>query len=84
MDQQNERGAIGGDSYDQRNQGQPKANYNVTAVQVEGKVNDGDEFILMTRSRQGTGFTIWSSTDQEATQQLTQQAMSQLSVTEPA
>jgi hypothetical protein len=44
--------------------------YNTPAVTVGNLVRDGDEFILISRQRQGAGFTVHSSSDREVTTQL--------------
>lgn len=49
-------------------------NYNTPAVQAAGQVHDGDEFILITRSRQSQEFNVWSSGDEQQTEQLYRQA----------
>jgi hypothetical protein len=58
-------------------------NYNTPAIQVGNQVRDGDEFVLLVRSNQGSGFKAWSSGDETVTNQLMQQATRQLQ-TEPA
>lgn len=58
---------------------QSHINYNTSAVQVGNLVQDGTEFILITRSKQGEGFTTYSSGDSEVTQQLFRQAQTQVS-----
>lgn len=57
--------------------GSSNYHYNTPAIQVGNAVRDGDEFVLLTRSRQGDSFQVWSSTDQSATSQLVKQATSQ-------
>jgi hypothetical protein len=58
--------------------------YDTPAIQVGNEVRDGDEFILITRSRQGDGFKIWSSGDKDVTEQLYRQAARELLDTQPA
>lgn len=53
-----------------------RVTYNTPAIQVGNQVRDGDEFILITRSRQGEGFKVWSSNDESTTGQLYDQARS--------
>lgn len=55
-----------------------QASYDVPAVKIGNQVNDGDEFILLTRTNQGEGFRIWSSASQTETSQLFEQASRQL------
>lgn len=52
--------------------------YNTPAIQVGNEVRDGDEFILITRSKQSEGFQMWSSGDEQVTEQLFKQATRQL------
>lgn len=58
-------------------------NYHTPAAAIANLVNDGTEFILITRTRQGTGFKVYSSGDKEVTQQLFRQARSQVDQLEP-
>lgn len=55
-----------------------RLHYNTPAIQVGNEVRDGDEFVLVTRSRQSDGFQIWSSADKDVTEQLYRQAATQL------
>lgn len=55
-----------------------RTHYNISPIQVGNEVRDGDEFILITRSRQSDGFQLWSSTDQQTTEQLYRQAAVQV------
>lgn len=77
MDRQSERGAIGGSSSLGKTD-TTKFHYNTSAVQVGNQIRDGDEFVLLVRSKQGEGFQAWSSGDQETTPQIVAQAMRQL------
>lgn len=63
---------------------QDRTHYNISPIQVGNEVRDGDEFILITRSRQSEGFQLWSSTDQEETEQLYRQAAVQVLGLQPA
>jgi hypothetical protein len=76
MDRTSDRGAIGGSSSIGRDTS--KYHYNTPAVQVGNQIRDGDEFVLLVRSKQSDGFTAWSSADETTTPQLVQQAMKQL------
>lgn len=53
-------------------------NYNTPPIQVGNEVRDGDEFILITKSRQSDDFKVWSSGDKQQTSQLFRQARSQV------
>lgn len=66
--------------------GKPGENmhYDTPAIQVGNQVRDGDEFVLVTRSRQGEGFQVWSSGDKQVTEQLYKQAGEQLGLRQPA
>jgi hypothetical protein len=44
--------------------------FNTPPAQVTSQINDGDEFILLKRSRQGDEPQVWSSGDQKQTQQM--------------
>lgn len=55
-----------------------QSHYNVSAVQIGNTVRDGDEFVMITRSRQGEGFQVWSSGDKQTTEQLYKQAARQI------
>jgi hypothetical protein len=48
--------------------------YNTPAIQIGNAVRDGDEFILLVRSRQSEDFQVWSSGDDQVTEQLYKQA----------
>jgi hypothetical protein len=50
------------------------SHYNTPAIQIGNAVRDGDEFVLLVRSRQSEGFQVWSSGDKETTEQLYTQA----------
>jgi hypothetical protein len=52
--------------------------FNTPAAVVGTKVSDGDEFILITRSRQSDQPQIWSSGDQQQTEQLFRQVQSHM------
>lgn len=58
--------------------------YNTPAIQIGNEVRDGDEFVLVTRSRQGDGFHVWSSSDKDVTEQLYRQAARQIAGLETA
>lgn len=58
---------------DNTNQG---VTFNTTAIEVGNKVSDGQEFLLITRSRQGEDFQVWSSGDPQQTEQMYRQAHS--------
>jgi hypothetical protein len=73
MDRDSERGAIGGSS--RLGTENAKMHYNTSAVQIGNAVRDGDDFVLLTRSKQGEGFQVWSSTDKTATEPLLKQAI---------
>lgn len=55
-----------------------KLHYNTTAVQIGNTVRDGDEFVMLVRSKQGEGFQVWSSADKYDTPRLIEQATRQL------
>lgn len=44
--------------------------YNTPPSQVASQISDGDEFILLKRSRQGSEPQVWSSGDPQQTQQM--------------
>lgn len=79
--------SIQGRSAFQNTSGKPdqsRTHYNISPIQVGNEVRDGDEFILITRSRQSEGFQLWSSTDQQETEQLYRQAAVQVLGLQPA
>jgi hypothetical protein len=55
-----------------------RQHYNVSAVQIGNTVRDGDEFVMITRNKQSEGFQVWSSGDQQQTEQLYKQAARQI------
>lgn len=54
----------------QNTSGSPKINYNTPPSLVANQINDGDQFILVKRSRQGDEPQVWTSGDQQQTQQM--------------
>lgn len=52
--------------------------YNTPAIQVGNSVRDGDQFILLVRSRQSEDFKVWSSGDPAQTADLFSQARRQV------
>jgi hypothetical protein len=58
-----------------------QAHYNTPAVQIGNAVRDGDEFVMLVRSKQSEGFQIWSSVDKYDTPRLIEQASKQLDLT---
>jgi hypothetical protein len=58
-------------------------NYNTPAVQIGNAIRDGDEFVLLVRSRQSDGFQVWSSGDEQVTEQLYKQAAPTVAMKEP-
>jgi len=59
------------------------AHYNTPAIQVGNAVRDGDEFVLLVRSRQSEGFQVWSSGDEQVTEQLYKQAAPTIAMKQP-
>lgn len=47
---------------------------NTPVAQLANLVNDGDEFVLMTRKRQSEEFQVWSSGDEQTTHRYIEQA----------
>ena len=68
----NERQAIGGTSQlgTTTDTGQPTINYGVMPEQVQQQLTPGTEFVVIAKTRQGEPLTVWTSGDQEQTQQL--------------
>lgn len=64
--------AIGGSSSTQQ------MNYDTPAIQVGNAVRDGDQFVLLVKSRQSSEFQVWSSGDPQETKQLFRQARTQV------
>jgi hypothetical protein len=67
----NQSSAIGG-STDQN------MHYNTPAVQVGNQIRDGDQFILLTKSRQSDEFQVWTSGDETQARDLFSQARRQV------
>lgn len=61
-----------------------KIHINTPAARIGNLVTDGNEFILLTRTRQSEGFNVYSSVDREATTKLFQQAAKQVDELQPA
>lgn len=58
--------------------GSGNMHYNTPAVQVGNQIRDGDQFILLTKSRQSEEFQVWTSGDQTQTRDLFNQARRQV------
>ena len=52
--------------------------YNTPPIQVGNAVRDGDQFVLLVKSRQGEDFQVWSSGDPTQTTDLFSQARRQV------
>lgn len=52
--------------------------YNTPTIQVGNAVRDGDQFILLVKSRQSEDFQVWSSGDPTQTTDLFSQARRQV------
>jgi len=63
-----------------RTSGQQNLNYNTPASVIASKVNDGGEFILITRAGQSTDPQVWSSGDPQQTQQMFKHLQSKVQV----
>lgn len=58
--------------------GNPNMHYSTPAIQVGNSVRDGDQFILLVKSRQSDEFQVWSSGDPTQTADLFTQARRQV------
>lgn len=56
----------------------PNMHYDTPAIQVGNAVRDGDQFILLVKSKQGQDFQVWSSGDPTQTKDLFTQARRQV------
>lgn len=73
---QGQGSAIGGTSPIGKSTG--NMHYETPAIQVGNQVRDGDQFVLLVKSRQGDEFQVWSSGDQTQTKDLFNQARRQV------
>lgn len=68
--------AIGGGS--QSSSTKPQMNYNTPAATIGNQISDGDQFLVLKKSRQSDEFTVWSSGDDVQTLDLFTQARRQV------
>lgn len=68
--------AIGGSDSSSSTKG--NMHYNTPAIQVGNAVRDGDQFILLVKSRQSDEFQLWSSGDPTQAKDLFTQARRQV------
>lgn len=68
-----DRGAIGSGTTGNQNM-----HYNTPPIQVGNVVRDGDQFLLLVKSRQSDEFQAWSSGDPTQTKDLFTQARKQV------
>lgn len=52
--------------------------YNTPPIQAGNQVKDGDQFVLLVKSRQSENFKVWSSGDPAQTKDLFSQARRQV------
>lgn len=74
VDNQGSTSAIGGGA----KQGDPQMHYSTPPVTIGNAVGDGDQFILLVKSRQSEDFKVWSSGDRTQTRDLFSQARRQV------
>lgn len=67
-----DRSAIG------RTSGNQNMHYNTPSIQVGNVVRDGDQFVLLVKSRQSDEFQVWSSGDPTQAKDLFTQAQRQV------
>ena len=67
------RSAIGGSSSDNQNM-----HYNTPPATVGNKISDGDQFLLLVKSRQSDEFQVWTSGDPTQAKDLFSQARRQV------
>lgn len=69
-------GGTAGTSSSQSNN--PNMHYDTPPIQVGNAVRDGDQFVLLVKSRQSNDYQVWSSGDQTQTRDLFTQARRQV------
>jgi hypothetical protein len=68
-----DRGAIGSGTTSDQNM-----HYNTPPIQIGNAVRDGDQFLLLVKSRQSAQFQVWSSGDPTQAKDLFTQARKQV------
>lgn len=76
-----DRSAIGTQSGKSQN---PNMHYDTPAIQIGNSVRDGDQFVLLVKSKQSSDLQVWSSGDPTQTQDLFTQARRQVDELAPS